>query len=125
MRRAAKKKGRLAGGPCQFKQVNSISLMPPAVSDGQHMDRAGRAEPDHVRLSGLGVGHEALFRAVVLGQMPYDFADIRDPGGAQRMALRQQTARHVDRGFAAEAGMDSAALVDKLAGLTVAAQAEI
>src|SRR5271170_3021970 len=99
--------------------------MPPVVSDREYMDRARRAEPDHVRLSGFRVGHEAILGAIVLGQMPHDLADIRDAGCAQRMPLREQAARDIDGRMAAESRMHAAAFVDKLAGFAVAAQSEV
>src|SRR5260370_30658475 len=89
------------------------------------MDRAARAQADPVRLARLGVRHQAIFRAIVLGQMPDDLANIRDAGRAQWMPLREQSARYVDGRFAAEARMHPAAFVDKLAGLAVAAKSEV
>src|SRR5258708_10660732 len=89
------------------------------------MNRAGRAQPDYMRLARLGVRHESIFRAIVVGQMPDHFADIRDAGCAQWMPLREQSARHVDGRFAAEARMHPAAFVDKLASLAVAAKADV
>src|SRR6266478_203451 len=83
---------------------------------GQDVDCAGGAQADYVGLAGLRVGHQPILRAIVLGQVPYHFANIRDPGCAQRMPLREQAARYVYRGLAAEAWMLAAALVDELAG---------
>jgi len=62
-----------------------------------------------VGLAGFGVGDQAVFGAIVLGQMPDHFADIRDAGCAQRMPLGEQAARDVYRGLAAEARMLAAA----------------
>src|SRR5260370_37020414 len=98
----------------------------PAETSNRHaMDRARRTEADNVRHADLRVRDHPFLRAIVLCYMPHDLADIRDAGCAQRMALREQTARYVDRPFAAEVRMYSAALVDKLARLAVAAEAEV
>src|SRR5271155_3575978 len=91
----------------------------------QDMNRAGGAEPDDVGLAGLGVGYLAILRAIVLRQVPDHFADIRDAGRAERMPLREQSARNVDRIVAAEARMHAAARVDERTGFAVAAQSEV
>src|SRR6266436_1068715 len=91
----------------------------------QDMNRAGGTQPDYVGLARLGVRHQAIFRAIVLRQVPDHFADIRDAGRAERMSLREQSARNVDRIVAAEARMHAAARVDELAGFAVAAQSEV
>src|SRR5437016_7300620 len=89
------------------------------------MDGAGGAEPDNMRLPGLGVGHLAILRTVVTGDVPYDFADIRDAGCAQRVTFGKEAARYVNRRLAAEVRMLPAALVDKLAGFAVFAEAKV
>src|SRR5271167_4916394 len=63
------------------------------ASNRQDMNRARRAKPDNVGLTDLGVGHQAILGAIVLGQMPHDFADVGDAGCSQRMALAEQAAR--------------------------------
>src|SRR6202521_4471235 len=97
----------------------------PGESNRQDVDRAGRAEPDHMRLTGLGVGHQTILGTIVLREVPHDLADIGDTGGSQRMALAEQAARDVYRIVAAEAGMLAATRVDEGAGLADAAQAEV
>src|SRR5271168_48288 len=89
------------------------------------MNRAGGAQPDDVGLARLGVGYLAILRAIVLRQVPDHFADIRNAGRAERMPLREQSARNVDRVMPAEARMHAAARVDELAGFAVAAQSEV
>src|SRR5271170_4058669 len=89
------------------------------------MNRAGGAQPDDVGLARLGVGYLAILRAIVLREVPDDFADIRDAGRAERMPLREQSARYVDRIVAAEARMHAAARIDELARFAVAAEAEV
>src|SRR5277367_1485986 len=87
----------------------------------QDMNRAGGAQPDYVGLTCLGVRHQAIFRAIVLRQMPDHFADVRDAGRAERMPLREQSARNVDRIVTAEARMHAAARIDERTGFAVAA----
>src|SRR5260370_2718126 len=98
---------------------------PAETSNRQDMDRARRSQADNVRHADLRIRDLPLLRATVLRQMPHDLADIRDPGRTQRMALREQSARYVDRPFAAEVRMYSAALLDKLACLAVAAEPKV
>src|SRR6266849_1939219 len=100
-------------------------VAPAETSNRQDMDRARRTEADNVRHADLRIRDLPLLRATVLRQMPHDLADVRDAGRAQRMALREQSARYIDRPLAAEVRMDSAALVDKLACLAVAAEPEV
>src|SRR6266851_5133212 len=89
------------------------------------MNRTGAAQPNDVGLARLGVRHQALLGAIVLGQMPHDLADIRHAGRAERMPLGEQPARYVDRGLAAEARMHPAARIDERASLAVAAKSEV
>src|SRR6266849_5803147 len=94
---------------------------PAETSNRQYMDRARRTEADYVRHADLRIRDLPLLRATVLRQMPHDLADIRDAGCTQRMALREQSSRYVDRTLAAEVRMDSAAFPVKLARLSITA----
>src|SRR6202022_4497965 len=104
-----------ASGPC-WAHCNRRCCLRRSLHR-QQMNRAGRAETDHVGHADLSVRNLPLFRTVILSEMPHDFADIRDAGCAQRMTLGEQATRNVDRRLAAEVGMHAATLVDKLAGL--------
>src|ERR1700691_6527120 len=76
-------------------------------------------------LSDLSIGHQTILRALVLGEMPHDLADVGDTGRAEWMTLAEQSARYVHRIVAAEARVLAAARVNERAGLAVAAEAEI
>src|SRR5882724_287601 len=54
---------------------------------GQDVDCAGGAQAYYVGLAGFGVGDQAVFGAIVLGQVPYHFADVCYAGCAQWMPL--------------------------------------
>src|SRR2546422_1057215 len=64
------------------------------TSDGgllQDVDAAGRAEPDHVGQTDLGLGDLAV--AGLAPEVVADLPDVGDAGGGDRVALRLQTAR--------------------------------
>ena len=63
-----------------------------------------------------------LSRACLAAEVPDDLDDVGDAGGAERVALGEQAAAGVDRDLAADLGR---AFVDQLAGLALAAEAEV
>src|SRR5260370_31693850 len=86
----------LLGGPLLATRTRRfVRSAGTLVLYGQDVDCAGGAQAYYVGLAGFGVVHQPIFSAIVLGQMPYHFANIRDPGCAQRMPLRKQPARYV------------------------------
>src|SRR6266849_5649688 len=117
------KKGRPGGRPLVTTPMRRFA--PAEISNREYMDRARRTQADNVRHADLRIRDLPLPRATVLRQMPHDLADIRDAGCTQRMALREQSARYVDRTLAAEVRMYSAAFLDKLARLAIAAEPEV
>jgi len=110
----------LLGGPllatrawCFVRSAGALVLY------GQDVDCAGEPRPITWALAAFAWA-PAILRAIVLGQMPDHFANIRDPGCAQRMPLREQAARYVT-GTCRRGWMLAAAFVDELAGFSVAA----
>src|SRR2546429_4200986 len=117
----------LTGLPSWSGSVKSGASVPgcsiPETLDRRLLEdvhRACRAEPDHVREADLGVLDLAV--AGLAPQVRRDLVQVGDAGCAERMALRDEPARRVDRCFAVAPGT---ALVDELARLARLAQPEV
>src|SRR4051794_33776709 len=86
----------------------------------QDVDAAGGAEADHVGKTDLGAFDLAI--AGLTTQVMADLPDVGDAGGGDRVALRLQTARHVDRRLA---GAPRGAAVEEVARLARLAQHQV
>src|SRR5262245_23950202 len=80
----------------------------------EHVDRAGRAEADHVGQADLRPLD--LSRARLAAEVLRHLEDVGDAGGTQRMPLREEPARHVHGDAAAPLDL---ALVDQASRLAV------
>src|SRR5580704_15979397 len=86
----------------------------------EDVDRAGAGQPDHVRQADL----RALDLPVagLAAQVRTHLEDVRDAGRAERVALGQQAAGHVDRDLTVA---PRAAPVDPLPGAALWAQPQV
>src|SRR5689334_18495482 len=89
-------------------------------SDAEDVDRTRRAEPDDVRQTDLRPFDLARTRGAA--EVARDLEDARDTRRAERVALREKAARHVDGDAAA---VRRFALVDHPSRLAVLAETEV